>query len=147
MAYTLGEAAKASGFSKPTLSRAIKGGKLTAKRLEDGSYQIDPAELARWNDSNGHRNRGAGRLATPEEPPEEPGREPERAAERAEVATLRALVSRMDDEVKDLRARLDAEAEERRRLVAMLIGDQRPASRSGPWRGLLAWLRGEGGRG
>lgn len=139
MAYTLGEAAKASGFSKPTLSRAIKSGKLSARRLEDGSYQIDPAELARWNDSNGHRNRSAARLAT-QVPPE---REPERAAERAELETLRALVSRMTDEVDDLRTRLDAEAEERRRLVSMLIGDQRPAPRSAPWKGLLAWLRGD----
>lgn len=150
MVYTLGEAAKATGFSKPTLSRAIKSGKLSAHRLEDGSYQIDPAELGRWNDSSGHRNRDVKRLATPEDnggTQGEPERAREREAERAELATLRALVSRMDDEVKDLRSRLDAEAEERRRLVSMLIEDQRPAPRSEPVRGLLAWLRGDGGRG
>lgn len=154
MVYTLGEAAKASGFSKPTLSRAIKSGKLSARRLEDGSYQIDPSELARWNDSNGHRNRSAGRLATPEDngaTKQEPERAREREAERAELETMRALVARMNDEVKDLRARLDAEAEERRRLVAVLVNgkpEKSPATpRSGPLDGLLRWLRGESGPG
>ncbi len=47
--YTLGEAAKAVGFSKTTLSRAIKKGNLSAKRLDDGSYKIDAAELERWS--------------------------------------------------------------------------------------------------
>ena len=69
MSYTLGEAAKAVGFSKPTLSRAIKNGKLSAKRLDDGSYSIDPAELERWKDANGHRNGAVKRIATPTETP------------------------------------------------------------------------------
>jgi excisionase family DNA binding protein len=47
MSYTLGQAAKATGTSKPTLSRAIKSGRLSAQKQEDGSYLIDPAELHR----------------------------------------------------------------------------------------------------
>jgi hypothetical protein len=47
MSYTLGEAAKASGKSKTTLHRAIKSGKISATKAEDGSYSIDPAELHR----------------------------------------------------------------------------------------------------
>jgi hypothetical protein len=65
MTMTLGQAAKHSGFSKPTLSRAIKSGKLSAARLEDGSYSVDPSELTRWIDSNGHRNSHLMRIATP----------------------------------------------------------------------------------
>lgn len=43
---TLGQAAKEVGLSKPTISEAIKKGKLSAKK--DGhQYQIDPAELFR----------------------------------------------------------------------------------------------------
>ena len=72
MSYTLGEAAKAVGFSKPTLSRAIKNGKLSAIRLDDGSYSIDAAELERWKDANGHRNGAVKRIATPAETPETP---------------------------------------------------------------------------
>lgn len=44
---TLSQAAKASGKSKSTLSRAIKTGRLSAVRLDDGNFSIDPAELFR----------------------------------------------------------------------------------------------------
>jgi hypothetical protein len=47
MAYTLGQAARAVGRSKTTLNRAIKSGKISAIRGEDGSYTINPAELQR----------------------------------------------------------------------------------------------------
>jgi hypothetical protein len=45
--YSLAQAAKATGKSKPTIMRAIKAGKVSAMRRDDGSYQIDPAELHR----------------------------------------------------------------------------------------------------
>jgi len=45
--YTLGQAAKAAGRAKVTLARAVKSGKLSAARGPDGSYAIDPSELAR----------------------------------------------------------------------------------------------------
>lgn len=47
MSYTLGEAAKATGKSKPTIQRAIKSGKISAKKKEDGSYVIEPSEVHR----------------------------------------------------------------------------------------------------
>ena len=47
MGYTLGEAAKAVGKSKATLSKAIKSGKISAVRQDDGSFSIDPSELHR----------------------------------------------------------------------------------------------------
>ena len=47
MPYTLGQAAKATGLSKPTLSEAIKKGRISATRNENGSFSIDPAELHR----------------------------------------------------------------------------------------------------
>ena len=47
MEYTLNGAAKATGKGKSTLHRAIKSGKLSARRTEEGSYLIDAAELAR----------------------------------------------------------------------------------------------------
>lgn len=43
----MGQAAKEAGVSKATIHRAIKSGKLSASRLDDGSYEIDPAELFR----------------------------------------------------------------------------------------------------
>ena len=47
MMLTLGQAAKQVGKSKPTLSEAIKKGRLSASKNEAGHFQIDPAELFR----------------------------------------------------------------------------------------------------
>jgi hypothetical protein len=44
---SLGAAAKLTGLGKTTLTRAIKAGRLSASRRDDGSYVIDPAELHR----------------------------------------------------------------------------------------------------
>src|SRR6476646_3726218 len=55
MLLTLGQAAKHLGVSKPTLSKAISTGKLSAQRREDGSFAIDPAELERYRSANEHR--------------------------------------------------------------------------------------------
>ena len=47
MVYTLGEAAKATGKSKATISKAIKNGRISAKKDETGTFNIDPSELHR----------------------------------------------------------------------------------------------------
>ena len=44
---TLGQAARLAGVDKTTLPRAIKVGRLSATRRDDGGYLIDPAELSR----------------------------------------------------------------------------------------------------
>jgi protein-arginine kinase activator protein McsA len=47
MAYTLGQAAKACGKSKSTLSKAVKAGKISVSKNDDGSFSIEPVELFR----------------------------------------------------------------------------------------------------
>jgi hypothetical protein len=47
MVYTLGEAARATGKSKATISKAIKSGRVSASKDETGTFQIDPSELHR----------------------------------------------------------------------------------------------------
>lgn len=47
MVYTLGEAAKATGKSKSTISKSIKNGRISASKGESGVYSIDPSELHR----------------------------------------------------------------------------------------------------
>lgn len=44
---SLSQAAKLTGKSKSTINRAIKSGKISATRHDDGSYSIDPSELTR----------------------------------------------------------------------------------------------------
>ena len=91
---TLGQAAREVGVAKGTLSKAIKTGKLSATRREDGSWCIDGAELARYVEANGHRfpaGNGADTVA----------------GERAEtIAELRAKVELAEARLSDLKAAL-----------------------------------------
>lgn len=56
VAYTLGQAARAADVSKTTIQRAIKSGRLSASRQQDGSYVIDPSELHRAFPRDGNAN-------------------------------------------------------------------------------------------
>lgn len=56
MAYTLGEATKATGISKTSLHRAIKSGRISATKNDVGAWEIDPAELHRVFPPAANRN-------------------------------------------------------------------------------------------
>ena len=120
MGFTASEAAKEVGKSLPTITKAIQSGKLSANGPKGGPYSIEPAELFRvWP-------RVAGKVEeTPKVRPEEtPGKPNPLTGEvdllQEKLRSAQALNERLSDEVSDLRARLDAEAEERRRLTALL---------------------------
>ena len=51
--HTLAQAAQVTGKNRSTLLRAIKSGKLSAHKQDDGSYLIDPSELFRVYDAQG----------------------------------------------------------------------------------------------
>jgi excisionase family DNA binding protein len=89
---TLGEAARQIGVAKGTISKAIKTGKLSATRREDGSWSIDNAELARYLDANGHRFRSeTGSGEQPETPPKtDPATDALVAELKAVIADLRS---------------------------------------------------------
>jgi hypothetical protein len=120
MGYSLGQAAKAAGRSKTTVHRAIAGGRLSAARTESGGWSIDPAELARVFPADSSGNGLMERIGTAEPPAEE------LAQVRADRDQFRALAEERDETIRDLRTRLDAEAEERRKLTAILTGPRRP---------------------
>jgi len=132
MAYTLAEAARAIGMQKSTVLRAIKRGVLSAVRdAATGQWLVEPAELHRVYPAIGEVGAGTGALAA-DAPPRTDALE-------AENRELRARLGDAQDQVADLRRRLDAEAEERRRLTALLADRSTtppaPARRSwGPWR-------------
>jgi hypothetical protein len=98
--------------------RAIAGGRLSAARTESGGWSIDPAELARVFPADSSGNGLVERIGT--EPPAE-----ELAQVRADRDRFRALAEERDETIRDLRTRLDHEAEERRKLTAILTGPQR----------------------
>ena len=125
MFYTLGTAAKATGKSKATILRAVRSGRISAKKNDKGAYEIDPAELHRVFHPTSNDNPKMERDATREET----------GVLRAEKDLLRQQIAQMESTVSDLRKRLDDETEERRatqeKLTALLT-DQR-SNNGGFW--------------
>lgn len=127
--YTPGEAAKATGKSKSTITRAIHKRKLSAEKDADGIYQIDPAELHRVYPPKGAEQGGSDQRNAPErnDPTGAPApthlvreieiRDQQLEAERTERERERRQAQEVID---DLRIRLDGEAEERRKLTRLL---------------------------
>jgi excisionase family DNA binding protein len=119
---SMSQAAKQVGVSKATIHRAIKGGKLSATRLDDGSYEIDPAELFRaYPPAKRVETVTSRQLATPNET----GNPPEIRLLEAELRMLRERL----DELKEER---DAWRQQAERLA--LTG---PPSK----KGLFSWGR------
>lgn len=158
--FTLGEAAKAAGVSKPTLSKAISSGRLSAEKREDGSYQIQAGELFRVYppSSKGNQEEGAG-VSEREAGKADPLLESEIARLREQLASQTEERDRerrqLTDQIDDLRKRLDLEGEERRKLTAILTDQSAksaeaeaaaaPAAPPTPApRGLFGWLKGRG---
>ncbi len=103
---TLGAAAKMTGLGKTTLTRAIRAGRLSATRREDGRYEIDPAELNRVYSITTETidtvvlPRPVVHHATPERDPETLAR---LAALEAEIRGLRDLLSEVRESRDGLR--------------------------------------------
>jgi excisionase family DNA binding protein len=126
---TLGQAARLTGLGKTTITRAIKAGRLSATRRDDGSYEIDPAELNRVYSiqpetpetvtQSGHTVRDA----TPSERPRDGGGDPEvtarLAALEAEVHGLKALLDEVRSSREELRQDRDGWKGQAERLALM----------------------------
>lgn len=122
MAYTLGEAAKATGISKASISRAINSGRISAVKNEGGSFSIEPVEL--------HRIYPPKSSATVSETPTETARNTGSGTGNTSdsnvlQARLDAALEQLRDRegtIDDLRHRLDRSDEERREAQARVIG-------------------------
>ena len=118
---TLSQAAKASGKSKSTLSRAIKMGRLSATRLDDGNFSIDPAELFRAypaTPNNPYDERPIERDATPT-----PGELQSR------ISMLELLLEKEREAVareREISADLKEDRDRWRQQAASLLADLRP---------------------
>lgn len=129
-----GEAAKLVGKSVPTITRAIKSGKLSATPRKPRGWDIDPSELFRvFPAVTGETNAKPNKL------------EHETAIKDSMLqAKLEVMEQRFDDAqatINDLRTRLDAESAERRQLTARLT-DQSQSTPEPQKRGLWARLTG-----
>ena len=142
--FSLSQAAKHAGVSKATIHRAIKSGRLSALRQDDGSYQIDPAELHRVYEV----------VVTSETTETAEGRSDETtrnslrtpavlmAVLEAELAGARQLVRLLETQVEDLRRDRDgwrSQAEAAQRVLtdgrAMVVSPATTATvtKPTPW--------------
>jgi len=113
MKHSLGTAAIATGKSKTTIHRAIKSGKLSAFKNDDGTFEIDPAELHRVFDPVTYivtGNSAMEQSVTPDVT----------ALIAQENAFLKLQLEREREFNRDLQLMLKTESEERRKLTALL---------------------------
>lgn len=121
MRYTLGQAAKATGKSKPTIQRAYENGKISGTKHPNGSYEFDPAEVHRVFPMLQPASNDTGDKLPSETPKDD-------SALQVEIQMLRERLADKDGVIDDLRRRLDDEAAERRKLTLMLTDQSaRPA--------------------
>lgn len=112
---SLGEAAKAAGVAKGTISKALKSGKLSYADKTPAGYQIDPAELFRAFPRKQSETVENERLETPKE--------------TVETAVLRAQLEAAERRATTAEADRDAWRDQAQRLA---ITDQRATSQSSP---------------
>ena len=124
MKYSAAQAGKAVGRSTATITRAIEKHKLSAVKDENGAWQIDPAELHRVFEMKKPENPT---MQSDEKSRNAEGLQRDLDLLAEKLRSAEAMNDRLSDEVADLRARLDAEGEERRKLTAILT-DQRNRS-------------------
>ncbi len=123
---TLGQAARLTGFGKTTITRAIKAGRLSATRRDEGGYAIDPAELCRVYPPGATSTTVASTSdATPNATPHDPEIVARLATLEAEVCGLRELLA-------EVRASRDAEREQHRMVLAALPKPANPAPQDAP---------------
>lgn len=135
--FTALEAARETGLSKSTITRAIKSGKLSAATDEDGKFKIDAAELFRVYPKTQapqaepkKRNEALQKPSVTQSASEQDAmqlrREIQVRDERIELIEEERRRERENaqTQIDDLRTRLDAEAEERRGLTRLLTTDQ-----------------------
>src|SRR3954452_3352126 len=140
MAYSLKQAADATGRTKPTILRAIQTGKISATKSAMGEWEIEPAEL--------HR------VYPPVAAGVTPTVTPDAAETSVAIMLLRAELAAKDErldllqeerererrqlseritEIRDQLARSEEERREKDRQLTALLTDQQKKTKPTPW--------------
>lgn len=128
---SLSEAARLTGKSRTTIQRAIKSGKISAPKDEDGNYSIDPAELHRVypiKTMSAGGTHGAAANGTLRNSSGTEGAPPEIKVLQAELKASQQMVEERGRTIDDLRTRLD----DSERRVTALLSDMRPTASEKP---------------
>ena len=119
---TVSQAAKEVGITRGGLWKAIKEGRLSATKNNNGQFCIDPSELFRVYppvDAIGVHSEQASI-------DKHQSRQHEADELRIRLELTNRLLAKAESEVDDLRRRLDDESSERRRLMQLLTHQPEP---------------------
>jgi hypothetical protein len=126
--YSLKQAADAVGRGKPAVLKAIKSGRISAKKDDNGQWQIDPAELHRVYPASAAGNGSGNAPGERQEPPENSGIRPDVEGLRERLAEKDALIADLRTERDRLLGIVETQAQQVKQLT-----DQRPAARRRKW--------------
>jgi hypothetical protein len=113
MAYTLGQAAKATGKTKAAISQAIAAHRISAIKDDVGRWQIDPAELHRIYPPISSQVNDSAPILTPNQ--------------TVEVERLKATVEGLERLCRQIEGERDSLREQNTRLTALLPSSTPPA--------------------
>lgn len=130
MKLSASQAAKRTGKSVPTITRAIKSGKLSAEKSGSGGYQIEASELFRVFKAVTEDPNAKGNALGSETPVMPLNETPDTHMMREKIATLEAALS-------DAKAERDEWRDQAKRLALALPS---PAQGKAPQAGLFARL-------
>jgi hypothetical protein len=147
MKYSARQLAIVLEVQPSTITRDIKKGRLAAAKNEKGEYEIDASEIVRAYPDRVTVD-DAGNIAAKPEMHDEATAKATDATEatavfQARLEAAERLLGDRERTIDDLRRRLDSEADERRKLTALLTDQsQKPAPAAKGIRGFLHRLTG-----
>lgn len=135
---SLREAAEATDVSKSTIFRAIKAGRLSAGRDDDGNFAIDPAELFRVYEPKGRDVPKQAAAHVMDRDAQAPGTDEtamKLAIAEAQLAAIKELLAAERERTQEQRERAEEFKAERDRWAtqAERVLLQGPARRTGWW--------------
>lgn len=131
MSISAKEAADLVGMTKQGIIKAIRSGKISAEKNIHGTWEIQAVELFRVYPPISTAVNSEGEQPTNVDTNSTPVQDD---SLRVENEQLRQRLADKDDVIADLRQRLDAEAEERRKLTHILTDkQQQPATTRTSW--------------
>lgn len=126
MKLTASQAAKQTGKSIPTITRAIKSGKISAERTNSGGYLIEPSELFRVFPSVTVKDNVTGKMLDTETP--------------NELGVLQDKVKLLEEALVDAKNERDEWRDQAKRLTLALPAPENKST-SEPHKWWKFWLR------
>ncbi|NIZ11749.1 hypothetical protein [Pseudooceanicola sp. HF7] len=117
MKLSASQAAKKTGKSVPTITRAIKSGKISAEKTKSGGYQIEASELFRVFNAVTEEPNAKGNSLGDETPPKD-------AKNAAEASLLQEKIDALETALADAKAERDEWRDQAKRLALALPSPQ-----------------------